>query len=87
MFSSFKGEEAVKKTAHTKESHLALGLPTEFDWRTQWPDCVRPIRDQWMCGSCWAFSSTNFLADRFCIATDGAINMDFSPQDMVECDH
>ena len=30
-------------------------IPSEFDSRTQWPDCVTigDIRDQGDCGSCW----------------------------------
>ena len=43
--------------------------PANFDARTAWPGCIHPVRDQGICGSCWAFSSSGFLSDRFCIHT------------------
>ena len=62
------------------------GLPETFDARTQWPNCIHPIRDQQSCGSCWAFSASEVLSDRFCIATNGSTNVVLSPQDLVSCD-
>jgi len=61
-------------------------IPEEFDSRDQWPDCIQPIRIQGQCGSCWAFAATTVLADRQCIATDGAVNVNLSPQNPVSCD-
>lgn len=61
-------------------------LPDNFDSRTKWPKCIHPIRNQEQCGSCWAFSSSEMLSDRFCIASNGAINTVLSPQFMVSCD-
>ena len=63
-----------------------VNLPTEFDSRKQWPECVLPVRNQEHCGSCWAFSGSEVLADRFCIASQGKIKTVLSPQDMVSCD-
>merc|ERR1712127_438745 len=64
----------------------ASGLPKEFDARTQWSDCIHPIRNQGQCGSCWAFGASEVLSDRLCIATAGKKNVVLSPQDMVSCD-
>jgi cathepsin B len=61
-------------------------LPKEFDSRTQWPSCVHPIRDQASCGSCWAFAASEVTSDRFCIASNGAVDVVLSPQDLVSCD-
>ena len=61
-------------------------LPTSFDARIQWPNCIHEIRNQEHCGSCWAFALTEALSDRFCIATEGKTNVILSPEDLVDCD-
>ena len=75
-------------------SHLITSLPRgkladvpeNFLAKDKWPTCVHEIRDQQRCGSCWAFAATEVLSDRFCIASEGAVNVILSPQDMVSCD-
>ena len=47
---------------------------------------MHSIRDQQHCGSCWAFAATEALSDRFCIASQGEVDVVLSPQDMVSCD-
>eukprot|EP01065_Artemidia_motanka_P014103 TRINITY_DN18065_c0_g1_i1.p2 TRINITY_DN18065_c0_g1~~TRINITY_DN18065_c0_g1_i1.p2 ORF type:complete len:391 (+),score=105.21 TRINITY_DN18065_c0_g1_i1:132-1175(+) len=64
----------------------AEAIPTAFDARQKWPNCVHPIRDQQQCGSCWAFGATEALSDRFCIASSGSVNLVLSPEDLVSCD-
>lgn len=68
------------------DEQLNAQLPTEFDSRTQWPECIGAIRDQGACGSCWAFAATSVLADRACISgqTEGHVVM--SAQQLVSCD-
>ncbi|KAK5578839.1 hypothetical protein RB653_008513 [Dictyostelium firmibasis] len=62
-------------------------IPTSFDSRTQWPNCIHPILNQEQCGSCWAFSSSEVLSDRICIASNGKTNPGaLSPQNLVSCD-
>jgi cathepsin B len=70
----------------TDDHSNANKLPAEFDSRKQWPECVQPVRQQEHCGSCWAFSASSVLQDRFCIASKAAIKVVLSPQDMVSCD-
>lgn len=61
-------------------------LPIHYNVREQYPMCQPAILDQGMCGSCWAFSSSGVLSDRFCIQSEGQIDVTLSPQDMVNCD-
>jgi cathepsin B len=61
-------------------------LPTNFLVADKWPNCVHSVRDQQSCGSCWAFALSEVLSDRFCIASDGAVDVILSPQDSVSCD-
>jgi len=61
-------------------------LPDAFDSRTQWPDCITPVRNQEHCGSCWAFSAATAFSDRLCIASSGKTKVVLSPQYLVSCD-
>eukprot|EP01132_Coremiostelium_polycephalum_P004155 gene4155-5200_t len=61
-------------------------IPTHFDSRTYWPGCVHEIRNQGHCGSCWAFAASEVLSDRFCVATNGSVDVVLSPQSLVSCD-
>jgi cathepsin B len=59
--------------------------PTDFDSATNWPKCAKMIdniRDQSNCGCCWAFGGAEAASDRMCIASDGAMNMPLSAQDV-----
>eukprot|EP01017_Pseudomicrothorax_dubius_P047090 TRINITY_DN83_c0_g3_i2.p1 TRINITY_DN83_c0_g3~~TRINITY_DN83_c0_g3_i2.p1 ORF type:complete len:468 (-),score=121.15 TRINITY_DN83_c0_g3_i2:131-1534(-) len=78
----------VKRNAFLPNGDVATvgDLPTNFDARQQWPNCVHPIRDQQRCGSCWAFGASEALSDRFCIASKGDTNVVLSPQYLVSCD-
>jgi cathepsin B len=59
--------------------------PVNFSAVTQWSGLIHPIRNQEHCGSCWAFSATEVLGDRFAIAT-GKASPVLSPEDLVSCD-
>jgi len=61
-------------------------VPKEFDARQKWPTCIHAILDQGRCGSCWAFGASEALSDRFCIKSNGSINVVLSPQSLVSCD-
>ena len=67
------------------ETEIIDGVPDNWDWRIK-STCVHPIRDQAQCGSCWAFAASEALSDRFCIASNNAIDVVLSPQDLVQCD-
>jgi cathepsin B len=61
-------------------------MPAAFDSRTRWPYCVHAIQDQGPCASCWAVAAAEVLSDRFCIASNRAINTVLGPQFQVSCD-
>lgn len=76
------------KTLHTvpsfefNTSGIALAdLPDNFDWREH--DAVTDVKNQKMCGSCWAFSA---VASMECVyaRTMGKLES-FSEQELVDC--
>ena len=62
-------------------------LPESFDLREKYPDCLslKEIRDQANCGSCWAFSTTEVMSDRICIASGQKLQTKVSTQHVVTC--
>jgi C1A family cysteine protease len=64
---------------NTDNIEIDDGLPSDFDWRNQTLKCVHDVRDQQMCGSCYSFASTGFLSDRFCIHSEGNVNVTLAP--------
>jgi len=79
------GENDVTVNAWTAPEGFVA--PESFNSLEQWPKSIHPIRDQEQCGSCWAFSASEVLSDRFAISTDNAVDVVLSPEDMVSCDH
>ena len=67
--------------------------PTSFDWRNTGPygdkNWLTPIRDQGICGSCWAFSAVGVAEAAFNIEADNpALDKDLSEQYLVsDCDY
>jgi len=61
-------------------------IPDTFDSRDAFPGYIRPIRNQEQCGSCWAFSASEVLSDRFAIQTKNKAFAPLSPEDLVSCD-
>lgn len=57
-----KGSSKSRRTSEHQryvQEHVASGnsLPTDFDWRTARPGVIGPVKDQAMCGSCWAYGA------------------------------
>jgi C1A family cysteine protease len=56
-----------------------------YDFRTNFPKCSLPVRDQGDCGSCWAQSAAGAIEKRICSMTSSEINKRLSPQYLVNC--
>jgi len=57
-------------------------LPSELVWGA---NCIHGVRNQGQCGSCWAFATTDMLADRCCLHS-GKDHGFLAPQELVSCD-
>lgn len=65
-----------------------VSLPERFDSEEHWPQCAKvigDIRDQSMCGCCWAFAAASAASDRLCISTNASIMVPISAQDVCFC--
>ncbi|KAL1449897.1 hypothetical protein WDU94_002369 [Cyamophila willieti] len=80
-------EPPVKSTTEPPVTPETDGLPDEFDLRKQYPQCTQigHVKFQSNCGSCWAIASSSVLADRMCIATNGALNFPLSADHVLTC--
>jgi hypothetical protein len=63
-----------------------IKVPNEFDGRIIWKDLITSPQNQGGCGSCWSFSSTSCLADRFNIQSMGLLHLELSAAKLILCD-
>ncbi|XP_055342414.1 uncharacterized protein LOC129590972 [Paramacrobiotus metropolitanus] len=63
--------ESLPKFEPNSRHRAVKAIPDCFDARKRWPKCksIGDIRNQGMCGTCWAVASSAVLSDRICIAS------------------
>lgn len=63
-----------------------VDLPTNFDWRDHMgPSAGMVVKEQGQCSSCYAFAAASVATDRAYLASKGRINVDMSPQSLMDC--
>lgn len=78
----------IPKNAKVKKfDNTVNDFPKAYDLRKVYPKCetLFEIRDQSVCGGCWAFAAVEVMSDRLCIKSKGAIQTRVSAQNVITC--
>lgn len=79
MYTGFKRDPKVTKECKGKID-IVSNPPASISWKDS---AVAPVKDQGMCGSCWAFSACGALEGLYAIQNKQILN--FAPQQLVDC--
>ncbi|CAF0760663.1 unnamed protein product [Adineta steineri] len=82
-YTGFKGKMKTKdnQVREVLVSNSAASLPDSVDWRNQ--SVVEVVKDQGVCGSCWAFSAAGAIESAYAIKTGTLVSL--SEQQLVDC--
>lgn len=73
----------------TKAHHVAydVDIPEFFDAREKWPFCksITTIKNQGLCGACWAVAAVSVMSDRMCIHSEGKYDLELAAEDLMGC--
>eukprot|EP00389_Voromonas_pontica_P007015 GDKH01010575.1.p1 GENE.GDKH01010575.1~~GDKH01010575.1.p1 ORF type:complete len:415 (+),score=114.79 GDKH01010575.1:266-1510(+) len=79
--------EATNERGMKSSNDDSSELPTSLDWRKT--GCIQEVKDQLLCGSCWAFSTTGTLEAAVCAAGlrkgKAAVVPNLSEQMLMDC--
>lgn len=74
------GPEGQKDTSD-EEKPTSI-IPPSIDWRAY--NVVTPVKNQWLCGACWAFSAIGAIEGARAIRTGNLTEL--SMQQLIDCD-
>lgn len=78
-----EGTATASTTSTTEEEDLYV---REWDWRNRHgKNWITPIKNQGLCGSCWAFATVGTLEAYINLYYNQLLNMDLSEQELVSC--
>lgn len=66
---------------------ISVKLPKSFDGSKVWKPYLEPIRNQGICGGCYAFATVFVLASRLSIYSKGKYNYQLSPSKLIFCNN
>jgi cathepsin B len=73
------------KNFRTVKYKVVRNVPTAFDGREVWKYILTPVRNQGVCGNCYAYATGDMLADRFALMSLGQIKFVPSPSETAIC--